>query len=119
MAAKVDVESLYATLDATRKSKGLSWRQLAQQAGVSPSTLTRMAQGRRPDVDGFAALVGWLGLPADRFMRDDTAPAATREEPVAYVVSYLRARKDLDDETVEALGDILQAAYKRLATESP
>jgi transcriptional regulator with XRE-family HTH domain len=120
MAAKVDVESLYATLDATRKSKGLSWRQLAQQAGVSPSTLTRMAQGKRPDVDGFAALVGWLGLPADRFMQDENAgPTSSQEEPVAYVVSYLRARKDLDDETVEALGDILQAAYKRLVAEKP
>jgi hypothetical protein len=42
----------------------------------------------------------------------------TQEEPVAYVVSYLRARKDLDDETVDALGDILQAAYKRLVTEN-
>ncbi len=35
-----------------------------------------MAQGRRPDIDGFADLVGWLGLPADSFMGDGAAPDA-------------------------------------------
>lgn len=124
MAAKVDVEALHAALDVRRKAKGLSWRQLAHEAGVSPSTLTRMAQKHRPDVNGFASLVAWLGLPADLFMAEIDQSGSARnhtqdDEPVAYVVSYLRARKDLDDATVDALGDILQAAYKRLVAETP
>jgi len=124
VAATVDVDALHAALDVRRKAKGLSWRQLAHEAGVSPSTLTRMAQKHRPDVNGFASLVAWLGIPADLFMAQIDEPGSTRskthdDEPVAYVVSYLRARKDLDDATVEALGDILQAAYKQLVAEAP
>ena len=54
----LDVQALYVTLDSERQQRGLSWRQVAQEAGIGPSTLSRMAQGNRPDVDSFAALVG-------------------------------------------------------------
>lgn len=108
---KVDVGALYAALDAQRRARGLSWRQLATEAGVSASTLTRMAQGKRPDVDGFAALLSWLGIPAESFMR-----GGTREEPeaMAAISSLLRARRDLSPESAAALEDIIRAAYERL-----
>jgi len=51
---RLDVQALYDALDQQRRSKKLSWRQLAGEAGVSPSTLSRMTQGKRPDVDSLA-----------------------------------------------------------------
>src|SRR5688572_16299806 len=110
----VDLGALYAALDAQRTERGLSWRQLAAEAGVSPSTLTRMAQGRRPDVDGFAALVQWLGLPADSFFRKATRKKQREPEPIAAISSLLRARRDLTPESAAALEDIIRAAYRRL-----
>ena len=49
---RFDSQGFYDALDATRRSRNLNWKQVAAQSGVSASTLTRMAQGRRPDVDG-------------------------------------------------------------------
>jgi transcriptional regulator with XRE-family HTH domain len=113
----VDVEALYAALDNKRKAQGTSWREIARQLDVSPSTFSRMAQGRRPDVDTFATLLRWLGMPAESFMRGTAASAAT-EEPVTMVSSYLRSARNVKPEDAEALEDIFRAAYNRLVRES-
>ena len=49
-----DSDAFYSALDAARRAQNLNWKEVAAQSGVSASTLTRMAQGKRPDVDGFA-----------------------------------------------------------------
>jgi hypothetical protein len=112
----VDVEALYAALDNKRKTHGTSWREIARQLDVSPSTFSRMAQGRRPDVDTFATLLRWLGMPAESFMRG--MATASTEEPVAMVSSYLRSARNVSPEDAEALEDIFRAAYNRLVRES-
>jgi transcriptional regulator with XRE-family HTH domain len=107
----LDVDALYVTLDSERRQRALSWRQLAQEAGIGPSTLSRMAQGSRPDVDSFAALVHWLGLPAEQFMRH-SAPEHQATAPAQAVASLLRADKNLDPDSAAAIDDILQAAMR-------
>ena len=67
---KIDVQGLYAALDAERIAHGWSWRQLAKEIGVSPSLLSRLGNELRPDADGFATLVRWLNMPAEQFMVD-------------------------------------------------
>jgi transcriptional regulator with XRE-family HTH domain len=114
----VDVEALYAALDSKRKATDASWRDLARELDVSASTFSRMAQGRRPDVDTFATLLRWLGMPAEPFMRVTGATAAGEEEPVAMVSSYLRSAKNVKPEDAEALEDIFRAAYNRLVRET-
>ena len=89
---RLDVRALYAALDQARRSRDLSWRGVAREAGVSPSTLTRLGQLKRPDVDSFAALVQWLGIDAERFLREPPGRSKTNEEdsePIA-VISSLR-----------------------------
>jgi len=114
--SRLDVAALYVTLDSERQQRGISWRQVAHEAGVGASTLSRMAQGNRPDVDSFAALVHWLGLPADQFMRHpDPEGAAARQatsSPAQAVASLLRADKNLDPDSAAAIDDILQAAMR-------
>jgi transcriptional regulator with XRE-family HTH domain len=111
----VDVAALYAALDQQRQAAGLSWRELAARLGLSASTFTRMAQGHRPDVDAFATLLRWLGMPAESFMRPSTAvPGRAEPEPLAMISSYLRSARALRPEDAEALEDIIQAAYRRL-----
>ena len=113
--SRLNVRALYAALDKTRRSKELSWRDLAKSAGVSPSTLTRLGQGKRPDVDSFGALVQWLGISAEQFLEDPRSEVQTEEaEPMAVISTYLRARKDLSPESADALEDIIEVAYNRL-----
>jgi hypothetical protein len=68
----VDIAGLYAALDAKRGRR--SWRWLARELVISPSTFTRMARGRCTDADTFATLVHWLGMSAGRFIRDSRHP---------------------------------------------
>jgi len=112
---RLDVAALYVTLDSERQQRCLSWRQVATAAGIGPSTLSRMAQGHRPDVDSFVALVHWLGLPAEQFMRHPESPADVRHHatgPAQAVASLLRADKNLDPDSAAAIDDILQAAMR-------
>lgn len=111
---RLDVSALYVTLDSERQQRKLSWRQLAHEAGVGPSTLSRMAQGNRPDVESFMALVHWLGLPAEDFMRHPESDTEGRQAttPAQAVASLLRADKNLDADSAAAIDDILQAAMR-------
>src|SRR5215472_14200195 len=114
---RLDTDALYAALDAQRTASKLSWRQLAKDVGVSPSTMTRLANGQRPDVDAFAALVRWLGQPADTFLvGDDQAP---RSEPdlIAQLAPLLRARRDLKEEDAKYLQDLISVAVRRFKAE--
>lgn len=107
-----DGERFIAALDSTRQARRLTWRKVADEAGVSASTLTRMSQGKRPDVDSLGALSRWAGLSADEFFAE-TAP--TREpEPLAQVTAYLRADPQLSDRGKNAMEAILHAAYEQL-----
>jgi transcriptional regulator with XRE-family HTH domain len=111
--SRLDVRSLYLTLDSEREQRHLSWRQVAHEAGVGASTLSRMAQGNRPDVDSFVALVQWLGVPAEQFMRGGSAEGeAHPSTPAQAVASLLRADKNLDPDSVAAIDDILKAAMR-------
>jgi transcriptional regulator with XRE-family HTH domain len=109
----VDVAALYAALNQKRESKKMSWRDLANELGVSASTFSRMTQGGRPDIDTFAALLRWLNMSAAEFIRP-TAEPAEPAEPLAMISSHLRARKDVRPEDVRAFEDIMMAAYRRL-----
>ena len=103
-----DVRGFHAALDAQRAAKGLTWKEVANQSGVSASTLTRMSQGRRPDVDGLALLLAWSGLDATQFL-----PGANTPEPLAQIAANLRADRNLSDESAEALESIIKVAYEQ------
>lgn len=107
-----DVEGFYRALDSTRQSRGHSWRVVAHEAGISPSTLTRMAQGKRPDVDSLAKLTVWSGLKTDDFVRSNKAKPEV--EPIAMVSTLLRSDKHLSEDSAAALDELVKLAYKRL-----
>jgi transcriptional regulator with XRE-family HTH domain len=58
----LDVPELRRRLDVRRRERGLTWRQLADRVDVSPSTLSRLADGNRPDADALVSLLVWLDL---------------------------------------------------------
>jgi transcriptional regulator with XRE-family HTH domain len=61
----LDVPELYRRLDVRRREQGLSWRQLAARLDLSASTLSRLADGNRPDADALVSLLVWLDLDTD------------------------------------------------------
>ena len=69
-AGRFNARALYAALDAQRCSRGLTWRDVAAEVGVSPSTLTRTKLGGRLEVDGTLAMVRWLGRTVESFTNE-------------------------------------------------
>jgi transcriptional regulator with XRE-family HTH domain len=67
---RFDARALNQALDEKRKSRGLSWREVAMEIGVSVSTITGTQRGGRMEVDGMLAMVGWLGVPAENFVHE-------------------------------------------------
>lgn len=108
-----DTEAFYRALDAQRAARGITWKQVAAESKVAASTLTRMAQGRRPDVDGLAALCAWSGLKADDFVRAREGERGT-PETLAMISTHLRADPHLSPEGADMLDAVIKAAYERV-----
>lgn len=111
MRGQFNAQAFYAALDAQRRAQNKNWKQVAAKSGVSASTLTRMAQGKRPDVDSLAALLSWSGLKADEFIVKDEPTRGA--EPLAQITAYLRADRNLSPASAEAMEKIIYAAYER------
>ena len=109
---RFDNGAFYGALDATRQARRVTWKQVAAESGVSASTLTRMAQGRRPDVDGLAALASWAALNTDDFVRSESKSEGP--EPLAMISTFLKADSNLTPEAAEALDQVVRVTYERL-----
>jgi transcriptional regulator with XRE-family HTH domain len=115
----VDVDALYAALNAKRQATGLSWRSLAHELEIAPSTFTRMARGRRPDVDTFAGLLRWLDMPVEAFLQQSGAGTEAESEPIVKIGTYLRMDKNLSPKSVAALERLITVAYEALREDEP
>jgi transcriptional regulator with XRE-family HTH domain len=110
-----DAAAFYAALDAVRQARKMTWKQVAAAAGVSASTLTRMAQGRRPDVNSLAALAAWSDLSTDDFVRRPQKRSSG--EPLAMISTYLRSDPHLSPQAAAALEDVIKAVYRQLRSD--
>ena len=115
--SRFDVAALHAALDAQRRSGRLTWKDVATESGVSASTLTRLSQGRQPDVNSLASLTAWLGMSADHFMRSDPVARFGAPSPLAQISSIIHGDPHLNPEGVAALEEMIKATYARLRTD--
>ncbi len=110
-----------------REQQGLSLRDVAEETGVSASTLSRIENGRgKPDADNIARLAAWLDMPIERVMHSGHR-SATDPKPVVYyphestpeiVEAHLRADRQLSPETAKALSELFRVAYKQFSQTS-
>ena len=110
--SRFDAEGFFSALDAERDSRRKTWKQVASEARVSASTLTRMGQGKRPDVDSMAKLAAWSGLEIDRFVRG--LQPKRSPEPLAEITALLRGDRNLSSQGADTLESILKSAYAHL-----
>lgn len=102
----------YQAVDATRAARQLNWKQVAAVSGVSASTLTRLAQGKRPDVDSMAALVAWSGASADDFVMSEDKKAP---EALLQITTLLNSDLRLTPEARSTMINVVTATYQQLA----
>ena len=106
-----DSDAFYAALNATRLSRQKTWKDVAEEAGVNASTLSRISQGAKPDVNGLAALLKWSHLKAETFIRGSREK---KSEPIAEISALLRADPNLSKPNAKLIEDIVVSTYKRL-----
>ena len=115
---KIDITALQSALEADRTTRDVSWRQLASEMGVSPSLLSRLRNGYRPDADGFVTLVKWLGLPMEEFLVGDEVDSSRQQpELMTELAPLLRARNDLEPADVEYLEEVIRATVRRVRAQ--
>lgn len=109
-----DFNAFYTALDAQREAKNMSWRDVANETGVNASTLTRLGQGKSPDVENFLALIDWLGIDAKTFwdMKEQGKP-----ETLAIISTALRNDPYLDDKGATLIDELVRNAYKNLCKQ--
>ena len=108
--ASFDGGAFFVALDAERQARHCTWKQAGEECGISASTLSRMSQGKHPDVNGLAALAAWSGLDVDRFVR--SAGSQETPEPLAVISSCLRSDPRLNEAPATALDQMVKAAYR-------
>jgi len=108
---KFDSEAFFAALNATRLSRQKTWKDVAEASGVAASTLTRVGQGAKPDVNGLAALLTWANLKAEMFINGASKKEA---EPLAKITALLRADRQLSKQNAKLIEDIVVSTYNKL-----
>ena len=115
MSEPFDFTSFHRAVAATVAARGVSWKVVSEETGVSQSTLSRMATGRQPDAASLTAIAAWSGLNPVNFYGSKPRDA----EPLAMVGTLLRSDPRLDAEGADALEAIIKAAYERFRRPPP
>ena len=63
-----NLSELYVALNAQRQERGLSWRDLAETLGCTPSRLTNLRTARQADMGLVMRITQWLNKPAAEFV---------------------------------------------------
>lgn len=112
LASELDTAKLSAMVRKKRGRQGL--RQTATEIGdVSAATISRVEQGRVPDLETFLRLCDWLGVSPDQFTMSGTGTSAAASPSTPdLVAAHLRADRTLRPETAEALSSVIRLAYE-------
>ena len=120
----VNTAELGSAIRRRREEQSMSLRDLADETGVSASTLSRIENGTgKPDADNIARLAAWLDMPIERVMHHGNR-AANDPKPVVYyphestpeiVEAHLRADKHLTPQTAKALSELFRVAYAQFS----
>ncbi len=116
----IDPAHLAGRIRAHRRSRGLGIREAAEEAGISPATLSRVERGDYlPGRDNLLKLKAWLGEAIDAL---DVRPSGHEGEPESTpdaVALHLRADKNLSDAEAEILEEVFRSAYEALRRRRP
>lgn len=115
MTVTFDNEAFFSALNAERLSRHMTWKEVAMESGVNASTLTRMGDGKNPDVNGLAALLAWSGLKAESFIPNGEGNNA---QNFSRAVALLRAVPDLQGDHLNVMINVVNSTYETLRTKN-
>ncbi len=107
---KINIQIVGTKLRERRGSRGV--REVAEEVGISPATLSRVERGHLPDIETFGKVCQWLKLDPSEVL--GVRVQQTSDERTKAMVHF---RKDntLRPETAQALGFLIIAAQRALS----
>ncbi|GCE49826.1 helix-turn-helix protein [Thermosporothrix hazakensis] len=110
-----DTKYFASLIKAKRGTRGL--REAAQEiGGVSSSTLSRIENGKIPDMETFLRICSWLQVSSEEFIKEIDEQQESEISTPERIEGYLRADRELTPEMADALAKLMKSAYKA-ATE--
>ena len=103
---------LGAMLRDRRGGKGI--REVANEIGISPATLTRVEGGRLPDIATFQKLCSWLKVNPAEILDISTATSPSSTDTLVAAV-HLRADQTLPEGAATDLAQLIVVAHRELA----
>ena len=83
MTNDLSMSGFHAVLNTQRIAKGLTWKEVIEQTGISRATLHRVKHGATMSFGTLMALIAWSGLDASQFL-----PGTDAMEPLAQARVY-------------------------------
>lgn len=109
MSSYIDMNLFLAQLKAKRAN--ISLRDAAKEIGdVSASSLSRIENGKIPDMEVFLRICDWMDVTPDTYIRTDNQHKEPDTPEV--IEAHLKADKYLDNDTAEAIAEMVRRAYK-------
>ena len=110
--ASISLAQLGTLLKERRATRGV--REVARDIDISPATLSRVENGKTPDLDTFEKICRWLGLDPGEVLGFGESTA--KVEPVV-ATAHLRAKREISPELARALGEMVQRTQSMFGDE--
>lgn len=108
------MEEISIKLKAKRGNRGV--REVAKEIKISHMTLTRVEQGKQPDLSTFIKICKWLEIDADTILGLKSKPSkSAKAAPMSQAQAHFRAEKTMDADTAQHLAKLIIAVQR--ATE--
>src|SRR6266702_8230281 len=107
LSKQFDRKLFSASIQAKLLESQLSLREAAKESGISLATLSRLSNGKVPDIDHFVAVVRWLQIDANAFMDAPRGAILTNREKWAWLYLCLRDL-DVPVEVIQAIITVIK-----------
>lgn len=111
--SEINTDKLAVLMKERRGERGL--REVAREIGdVSAPTLSRIEQGRLPDLETFIRLCRWLGMSPESFLNEQPDKSLESQETSTSekVEILLRAERTLQQDTINAIVKMVNLALE-------
>jgi transcriptional regulator with XRE-family HTH domain len=115
MNSTLNIELLASMIKTKRGKKGLrdTANEIKAEVGeISSATLSRIEQGKLPDVETFIKICRWLNMPTDAFITGEkrSLKSLSTKDQIIY---QLRSSQELDEDTINAMVTMMNIAFKK------
>jgi transcriptional regulator with XRE-family HTH domain len=114
--AKLSLTSIGPLVRDKRGARGI--REVAEEIGISYATLSRIENGKLPDLETFSKLCRWLEIDPSEILGCAIKTKIANPKEGGTLLAHFRADKNLQPETLRALTELVIQGQKMIEANS-